>query len=179
MLSLLLTSPRAFHGDPTLKVHYLARIQAHQRAGEVVRGRGPGAPADTPTGWCGSAVGCTVHDADAPYPAAETQLGVPRLLAQLADLLFEGMSAERSQTWASDFLQAIPVGADLAAVWPQLAEWLLLDAKYGLLRLAQTDEQRQAIRDVADWYRQPLPGAGVAPDEWVATVNAAEAVASA
>ncbi|MGI4873076.1 MAG: hypothetical protein ACRYFX_18105 [Janthinobacterium lividum] len=179
MVPFLFTPLRAFHQDSALKARYLARIQAHQRAGEVVRGRGPGAPTDTPTGWCGSAAGCTVHVADAPYTAAETQLGVPRLLVQLEDLLFEGLSAERRQTWASDFLQAVPVGANLTAVWPQLATWLLLDANDGLLRLAKTDEQRQTIRGAAALYQQPLLGADAAPDEWQATVNTAETVAYA
>ena len=104
---------------------------------------------------------------------------MPRLLAQVADWLFEGLSAERSQTWASEFLQAIAVGADLAAVWPQFAQWLLLAPDDGLLQLATTPEQRQAIEHVIALYQQPLPGAGVTPEEWAARVNQAAAAADA
>ena len=98
---------RAFHGDPAIKVKYLARVRTHITADDLIRG----------TGWDGSkgcAVGCTLEKYD--HKAYEKELGIPEWLARIEDTLFEGMTEEKSRIWPEVFLKAIPIGADLRPV---------------------------------------------------------------
>ena len=115
----------------------------------------------------------------APAAAPETQLDLPRPLAQVAGLLLPHLPAEQGQAWLRDCRQALARKADLTAVWPQLARWLLLDAQDGLLRRATTAGQRQHLEAAANLYQQPLPGEGVGPDEWATLVNEAGTAAEA
>ena len=103
---------KAFHGDPAVKEKYLARLMAHHEADEIIQGRG----------WDGShgcAVGCTLNGYD--HQAYENELGLPRWLAHLEDQIFEGLPAVDAQRFAVDFLEAVPVGADVDIVRWQLA----------------------------------------------------------
>jgi hypothetical protein len=103
---------RAFHGSDEVKQRYLARLQAHHAADELVQG----------TGWDGQhgcAVGCTLHNYD--HQAYETELGLPTWLAQLEDRIFEGLPADEAKRFAVSFLEAIPVGADVNEVRFKLA----------------------------------------------------------
>lgn len=43
----------------------------------------------------------------------EKHFGVPRWLAKVEDVIFEGLPLERSKTWPLEFVQAINVGANL------------------------------------------------------------------
>jgi hypothetical protein len=106
----------AYHGKKEIKAKYLTRVRAHRAADQLVRG----------TGWTdgrGCAVGCTLHAYDhARYPI---ELGVPEILARLEDKIFESIDEKRAMQWPTQFLAAIPVGADLSAVWPKFAAWML------------------------------------------------------
>ena len=109
----------AYHGDPKIKRKYLARVRAHRKADELVKGRY----------WesgKGCAVGCTVHSSS--HAAYETELGIPRELARLEDQIFERLDNGASKAWPEAFLQAPRVGADLSMVWPSFALWLLSEA---------------------------------------------------
>jgi hypothetical protein len=98
---------RAFHNDPSVKEKYLARVNAHMAADNLIRG----------VGWengRGCAVGCTLEAYE--HDRYETELGIPEWLARLEDQIFEGMSEEKSRTWPRDFLSAIPIGASLEKI---------------------------------------------------------------
>ena len=138
-------SLRAYHGDPTIKATYLARVRAHREADQLIKG----------IYWQhgkGCAVGCTVHSDN--HAAYETELGVPRVLARLEDGLFERLPNGQALAWPAQFLEAIPVGADLSLVWPQFAVWLLVDPTDGVIQFAKTERVRQVIQNVADAYVQ-------------------------
>ena len=115
---------RAFHGDPAIKEKYLARVRAHRAADELVRG----------TGWSekggrvrACAVGCTLDKYD--HASYETELGIPIRLAFLEDRIFERLPTEDDwKPWPEAFLDAIPVGADLRAVWAKFSVWKLTEA---------------------------------------------------
>lgn len=95
---------RAFYNRPSIKKKYLARVQAHAEADEIIKG----------TYWengRGCAVGCTIHGSD--YKAYETELGIPEWLARLEDTIFEGLPLDRAKLWPEEFLKATPVGAEL------------------------------------------------------------------
>ena len=103
---------KAFHGDPAIKEKYLARLKAHHEADEIIQG----------TGWengRGCAVGCTLNNYS--HVAYEDELGLPEWLAYLEDRIFEGLPAVEAKQFAVDFLNAVPVGADVSEVRFKLA----------------------------------------------------------
>jgi hypothetical protein len=103
---------KAFHGDEAVKQKYLARLKAHHEADEIIQG----------TGWengHGCAVGCTLNKYN--HSAYECELGLPKWLAHLEDRIFEGLPPVDAQRFAVDFLEAVPIGADVESVRWQLA----------------------------------------------------------
>ena len=98
----------AYHGDPAVKAKYIARMRAHQEAGELVHGI-------YWKGGTGGAIGCTVHSDN--HVAYETELGMPEWFALLEDDIFVGMSKAASYRFPMDILSAIPVGF---AAWDNL-----------------------------------------------------------
>jgi len=137
----------AYHNNPKIKEKYLARVRAHVKADQLVHGQY----------WedgKGCAVGCTIHSGY--HQAYEIELGIPRILAHLEDRIFESLPNGQAQQWPEQFLQAIPVGADLSSVWPRFAIWMLTDADFGAIQFANKQEEKVAIQNVADAYRQLL-----------------------
>jgi hypothetical protein len=150
------TTLRAFHHDPAIQANYLARVRAHAAADEIVQG----------TYWQngrGCAVGCTIHGSS--HAAYETELGIPRILARLEDRLFESMAIGDAKGWPERFLAAIPLGADLSLVWPNLAVWLLIDPEHGVVKFAKKAEIEKAIRDVANAYQRMIDGESIPRSE--------------
>ena len=169
----------AFHNDATLKATYLARVRAHRAADQLIHGQY----------WehgKGCAVGCTIHSGH--HADYETVLGIPRILARLEDGIFEGLVAPQDLAWPEQFLDAIPVGADLRMVWPQFALHLLSDAQYGVLHYvqgAQHTRQREAITSVVTYYQtwchtgvHPAAAAAAAAAAYAATAAYAAATAA-
>jgi hypothetical protein len=135
----------AFHGKQSIKDEYLARVRAHKTADQIIHG----------TYWQngkGCAVGCTVHSNN--HLAYEDELGIPRILARLEDGIFENLKSPRDIEWPEQFLDAVPVGADLSNVWPQFAVWMLIDKQWGVLQFAKTDRTKESIIAIAKFYQE-------------------------
>jgi hypothetical protein len=166
-----MTTLLAYHGDPKIKERYVARVAAHREADELIHG----------TGWedgKGCAIGCLFEEYD--HSLAPTQIGVPEVLAHLADEIFEGLKNGDAQTWATEWVEAIPVGADLSLVWPRFAEWMLVDPTDGVIRFAEKDEAvAKAIREVASLHSALIRGEVVGADRWAAARAAAWAARAA
>jgi hypothetical protein len=148
----------AYHGDPARKAFSLARLRSHVRKEEVVQGA---------AGWDGregGVIGCTVHSND--RSRYEADLGIPTEVASLEEIIFQQLPEEEAQQFSLDFLQAVPVGADLSFVWPVIARWLLIDPARGIIRLAETPETRAAILLVADLYARVLRCEPVSPHQF-------------
>jgi hypothetical protein len=111
----------------------------------------------------GCAVFCTVGSSS--HAAYEDQLGIPRVIARLEDGIFEGLPADRFKEWPLEFLEAIPVGADLSMVWPAFAVWLMTDEEFGVLRLAKSERAKASIMAVAGMYSRILAGETVPLEE--------------
>ncbi len=142
----------AYHGDPRIKEKYLARVVAHRKADELVKGRY----------WengKGCAVGCTIHGSS--HAAYETELGIPRVLARLEDVMFERMENVKSKMWPERFLQAIAPGADLSLVWPRFAVWTLIDPVDGVIRFSEKRKTTIAIESVAALWQRAIDGESV------------------
>lgn len=140
----------AFHGDAAVKAFYLDRLRRHVRDDELTQGV---------FAWKGSksgVVGCTIHGDD--HSRYEVDLGIPEVLAYLEEIVFERLPNNEAKRFAVEFLEAIPVGADLSLVWPTVAHWLLLDPGQGVIGSAQTDETRSAIEQVASLYGRMVHG---------------------
>jgi hypothetical protein len=143
----------AYHSDPAIKAKYIARVNAHRNADELIQS----------TGWKdgkGCAVGCTLESYDhARYPI---ELGVPLHLAHLEDSLFELLSRQDAMAWPERFLSAIRPGSDLSGVWAKFAVWMLVDETHGVIRHASGRlDAEAAIRRVADLWRD-----GGTPEEF-------------
>ena len=115
----------AYHNDPAIKSKLLADLQAHADADRLVKGQY----------WengKGCAVGCTLHSVGAGGTASnhseyETRLGIPQMLAQLEDAIFEGLHNADAMRWPMRFSAAITPGADLSRVGWKWLHWLLTD----------------------------------------------------
>ena len=160
----------AFHGDPKIKGKYLRRVQRHRKADELIRGTGF-------NNGKGCAVGCTLNKYD--HAAYETELGIPKVLARLEDVMFERMELDEAMKWPTRFLSAVPVGADLSMVWPRFAVWLMRETATKTKR----ESSKKACESVAAAYERHIAGSPPSVGEWrkihAAAYAAAEAAAYA
>src|ERR1700712_6064339 len=109
----------AFHSDPAIKAYYLARVVGDGEADEITKGQY----------WDegkGCSVGCTVPGGA--HEAFERELGVPRMLAWLEDVIFEGLPNRLAKTWPERFLSSIAPGRDLSPVGWRFLHWLLTES---------------------------------------------------
>ena len=160
----------AFLNKPSVKRTYLARVRAHAKADEIIHG----------TYWengKGCAVGCTIHGSE--HRKYETELGIPRILANLEDVLFERMANGHAKEFPLQFLSAIKVGADLSNVWNQFAHWMLLDPEHGVIRFAKKEKTKEAIERVGKMYGQAAMGKTPDKQEWKDAAAYAAAAAAA
>ena len=129
---------KTFNGDVNLKQKLLEEIKKHEKADAILQGTyGQGLGEE----WKGCAIGCSLRslniikeakeiDKNTNYHSRyEEELGIPRIIAKLEDRLFENMSVKDSKKWPHQFMEAIPVSADLSMVWPKFLHWLLVDKK--------------------------------------------------
>jgi hypothetical protein len=112
----------SYHSDPAVKARYLARVEGHAAADEIIKGQYWEAGK-------GCAVGCTVHGAS--HDDFEHELGIPQMLAWLEDVIFEGLPNRVAKTWPERFLVSIAPGKDLSRIGWRLLHWLLTESGFG------------------------------------------------
>jgi hypothetical protein len=122
----------SYHSDPAIKARYLARVEGHAAADEIIKGQYWEAGK-------GCAVGCTIHGAS--HDNFELELGIPQMLAWLEDVIFEGLPNRMAKTWPERFLSSIAPGKDLSRIGWRLLHWLLTDSGFG-------DPDHPMVRDV-------------------------------
>ena len=154
----------AFHGDPAIKAKYLARVEAHRVANEIVQEYGYWEDGK------GCAVGCTLHGNQ--HKDYESELGIPEPIARLEDAIFENLPVELAKAWPSRFLSAIKPGADLSQVVDRFCFWLLTSPDMRLDELAEPDG-KLAIARVVDLYRRRFDRDEPIATEWAAARAAA------
>ena len=106
----------AYHNDNKIKMKYIKRVKAHRLADELIKGKGW-------TGQKGCAVGCTLNKYE--HSAYETEIGIPRAVARLEDVIFEGLPNKEAMEWPELFLKSVNVGSDLSMIWPKFTLWVL------------------------------------------------------
>lgn len=114
-----------------------------------------------PTLGMGSPLGAVLDSLDGGHELYEHELGIPAVLADLEARLAHYLPPDEAERWPERFLQAIPVGADLALVWPRFAVWLLTDPDHGARRLAD-QSVCLAIERVVALYQRVLRGERIA-----------------
>lgn len=161
---------KAFHGDKKIKAKYVARVKAHQKLDEIIKGRY----------WengKGCAVGCTIEGSE--HLRYETELGIPEILAHLEDGLFEEMSNKDAMKFPLKFLKAIPVGADLSKVFTKLVIWEWEDKKHGLKNIKEIKDDAElydCCEKVVILYKRVLNNKKVSDSEWIALENLADKI---
>ena len=164
---------RAYHNDPALRAATLEQMEEHAAADQIVQGNY----------WRdgrGCAVGCLTHDPAGGHHLYPVRWGIPEVLARLEDCIFEGLPVAAARTWPVRFLAAIPLGADLAMVWPRFALAMLTDPEHGVLRLtAEGSGPRVAVERVGALLARTVAGETVPREEWQEARAAAYADAAA
>ena len=166
-----------------LKSALLAEIIKHREQDRVVQGTYGEKGEEN---FRGCAVGCSIHSLFIitgrhyrPYnhEAYETELGIPRILGELQDVIHEGLSDADFPTWPERFMAAVPIETDLSLVFPKFALWLLSDEVYGVLHKAKTDEEREIISSAIDLcHRTIADGEAIPGSVWFDLGNAANAL---
>ncbi|MEO6901566.1 MAG: hypothetical protein ABI241_00600 [Bacteroidia bacterium] len=158
----------AFHGQQEIKDKYLARLQAHYNADEIIKGKY----------WedgKGCAVGCTVHSSR--HKDYEHELGIPMALARLEDRIFEGLPNADAKEFPIQFLTAINVGSELSLVWRKLMIYILIDETYGVIHLVKDLKIKKNIQNVADLFVESLTQ-NISKERWLVAKKAAAADAA-
>ncbi|MEA3118064.1 MAG: thioredoxin 1 [Paraburkholderia sp.] len=121
----------SFGGDAQRKAQCIARLQKAIATGQLAK-RSPNSPLESMR--LDGAHLPSVHAAGGPRERYADVLGVPPVLGQLHDLLFEMLpSAEgRDTRFAVEWVAAMPVGSDLGGVAQAYAHWLMNDRQWGL-----------------------------------------------
>jgi len=109
----------AFHDKVSIKNKYLDRVRAHKAADSIRQGLSRGL--DGKGHYC--AVACTLNEYNHKY--YESELGIYQGIAILEDVLFENLPKLEAKDLPLEFLECIPVGADLSHILPTYLKWLL------------------------------------------------------
>lgn len=158
----------AFHGKQEVKDKYVARVKAHAEADEIIKG----------IYWQdgkGCAVGCTIEGSE--HERYEKELGIPEALAHLEDSMFENLTNGEAKRFPLEFLEAIPVGADLSKIVPQFVIWEFEDKKHGLSQIkevAEDSEIMEVCEGVVSLYKRVLAGDEPSETEWLDMVEKAD-----
>lgn len=145
-------SDLAFHGDPDIKARYVAITRAARDAQKLVQKF----YWDTATAE-GCAVGVVSHDANGGHDAYAQAVGLPLNLVMVNDGIFSGQDEKVAPGYAVDFLNVIPVGADLSLVCARLL--------YGVMteELPKFDDPRwpdvsEAVTEASRLYARYIAG---------------------
>jgi thioredoxin len=157
---------RGFGGDAARKAQCLAVLRKAIDAGRLSKpesdGHGPGVTA-TDCDYVPSR-----HVTTDPGADCSTVLGVPAALAVLHDHFFESLPADGSDTrFALDWVEAIPVGADLTGVPEAYLQWLMHDPVWGLEHaFPRQGEPRALWKQIVEYRGQKLAGTTPADAIW-------------
>lgn len=119
-----------------LKSTLVAEIRKHREQDQVIQGIYGEASSGR---FRGCAVGCSIdslfrlgghvlpHYLCGDHGVYERELGIPKILAELQDVIHEGLSDESFPTWPERFMEAVPTETELYKVWPGFTIWLIGD----------------------------------------------------
>ena len=85
------------------------------------------------------------HYPSGDHGAYERELGIPKILAELQDVIHEGLSDESFPTWPERFMEAVPTETELSLVFPKFARWLIVDPVFGMLEHTQDERTKREV----------------------------------
>ena len=98
---------------------------------------------------------------------AEEQFGFPVQVLCCVDVLCMNLEIHDKQVFLIRFLNAVPIGADLNLVWPQLALWMLQNKLYGLIHKKGLDVDQYTLEKLYSMYHDWVSHGYIAPkSEW-------------
>ena len=167
----------AYHGSEAEKAAIITQLVTHRAADRLVKGK-------YWEGGKGCAVGCTIHSSN--HMEYESRFGIPVMLAQLEDCIFEGLPNDKAMEWPVRFMSAIKPGADLSLVGWKFLHWILTDetGNPGISHPIVKDAVAQAAQIICALSKGgPLDGSAARSAArsaaWSAAESAAEAARSA
>lgn len=121
----------AFKGDPKIKAAAIQEMEEHKRLDHLARGNYWDPRTNT-----GCAIGCMAGvKVENPHAFVAGKLGLPEGLLRQVDNLFENIPGGEHVEWPLQFLEAVPVGANLDLVYPKYMLALSTDKTWGLRKL--------------------------------------------
>lgn len=170
-----------------LKSALLAEIIKHREQDRVVQGTyGEGIGEN----FRGCAVGCSIdslfrlgghvlpHYLCGDHGIYERELGIPRILAELQDIIHEGLSDESFPTWPERFMEAVPTEKDLSLAFPKFALWFLTDETYGILNYAIGTIHQEAVEEASGLFSSIVVGEHIPLHVWRDCADATRRVRS-
>ena len=161
---------QAFHNKPELKAQAIAEMQAHIAADQLIKGQY----------WedgKGCFIGCAVKNKGQRswHDTFQELYGIDKRLAELFDILFEGVPNERAMRWPVEVYTAIQVGADVSKVADEFQYWLLSGEDSPLAFRFKDDVWGvwNAIKGVAALYAERLAGNEPNAAAWATAWDAA------
>jgi hypothetical protein len=163
---------QAYLNDPSLKEKILQQLQQHYDADEIIKG----------VYWengKGCAIGCILHDQNGNHWRFESELGIPMILAELIDGLFEALPNAVAKEWPLKIMSTFETGRDYSNVWYKFVIWLLIDEQEGIIRFSKNDNTRKVILTIVNAHQKYLQSSPVTSDEWLQIAEAARVSATA
>src|SRR5450756_39182 len=160
---------QTFHNDPAIKQEFLSRLSSHSAAGGILNA------ANVWKDGKGSPAACMVGAID--LALWQQRTGMPKSVGIALDVAASLLEApEQAARFTLDWVEAVPVGEDLASIGPALLDWFLTDDRHGLQSHAKEAGVRAMIAHVAGLHRRAAGGEPPAEYEWRAARTAAMAV---
>lgn len=159
-----MTTMLAWHGRAGLKAEVVARMKAHRAADDFIQGHYQIADTDSPLGYRGCALGCTLPKIEGGLPRTlleevELQYGIHRHVADLIEDIFEGVDEEDAGDFAVAVIKAIPVGADLSRIVERLDDFREYPEPAPFVH--RSDEPFDGPYEARDWLLRELAAAPV------------------
>ena len=122
----------AFNNNSSQKAERLAEAKHHTEMDMLIKGTyGEGEFGES--NFKGCSIGCLYNGA---HEKGANKDSIPVDILYLADNLFESLPAPDYINWHTDWIKAIPVGADLSLVKWKFLHWLIHDKKDGVFVIA-------------------------------------------
>jgi len=161
-----------------LKSALVAEIRKHREHDQVIQGS-YGTLGDPSGLFRGCAVGCAIdslfmvnghytppENGYMDHGIYERELGIPRILAELQDVIHEGLSDESFPTWPERFMEAVPTEKDLSLAFPKFALWFLTDEKFGILNYSIGTPHQEAVEEAAELFSAIVAGERIPLQVW-------------
>ena len=148
---------KAFNGLQQKKDFYIERMKKHIKADELIQGTGY-------NGLKGCAVGCTLNNYS--HIGYENELGIPFTIAIWEDQIFEALSKEESKLFPLEFLESVPVGADLSKVFNHMEIFLLTNDEISIITTCKEDESKKLYLELIALHQRTIDNKKVDGSEW-------------